>query len=878
MFTEKAQVIIDLAKDCAFAQAKEKLDIESLLAAVGSDAEAGVRLAECIANGDVAAIRAKCPELGQPAPCPGKLDLAEPLRKVITNAAELASGEGVPDRVHPGLIDTLHLVCAIAVSPEACRLLGGLVPLAREDALRILTAWYQDAGISVSISTLVSKLRGLRSELLARIFGQDHAVHTFIEGLYNAEVTAATDKERKRPAAVFVFAGPPGVGKTYMAELCASFLERPFKRFDMTGYTDHQAQTQLVGWAPSYKAAQSGLLTGFVEKNPNAILLFDEIEKAHLTTVQLFYQILDAGRLEDKFTEHDISFRDTVIIFTTNAGRGLYDNPNKVGISAANAGYHKRTILSALENEKNPADGKPSFPQPICSRLAQGYPIMFNHLGINELERICAAEMARTETLLERQFFKNVSHNPRLPIALVFREGGRVDARQLRSEAETFVKAELFKYSSLYTEDKLEDVFEEIDSIRFEIEGDAKNLDPEVHALFESPEKPKVLLAANTKFASICEQSIPEIHWFPVSSATDVMDVLSTEDIDMVLLDIWIRRDMSAPGVSSKDYDLQSENVGATTVNQDLDFIPLSARALEEGREILSKVHERFPQTPVYLLSFAKEESGGFDDVPGPNMATVYVDAVRDQRDESTIGDAPNRPIDDELFLACVRAGGARGILITGIIDPAGSTWNMHRDQFVDSLMEINRRLYREKKARSLAQERKVLTFDTAVELKQKERQLRIRLRDFSVARAIDALDAGEMVDDVERPNTRFEDVLGAKGAKESLRFVIDWLRNPKRYAAMGIRQPKGILLTGPPGTGKTMLARAVAGESNCAFIEKSASSFVTVWQGSGPQNVRDLFDRARRYAPAAVFIDEIDAIGIKRSGGGAAHARRKKP
>jgi len=202
----------------------------------------------------------------------------------------------------------------------------------------------------------------------------------------------------------------------------------------------------------------------------------------------------------------------------------------------------------------------------------------------------------------------------------------------------------------------------------------------------------------------------------------------------------------------------------------------------------------------------------------------------------------------------------------------------MHRDQFVDSLMEINRRLYREKKARSLAQERKVLTFDTAVELKQKERQLRIRLRDFSVARAIDALDAGEMVDDVERPNTRFEDVLGAKGAKESLRFVIDWLRNPKRYAAMGIRQPKGILLTGPPGTGKTMLARAVAGESNCAFIEKSASSFVTVWQGSGPQNVRDLFDRARRYAPAAVFIDEIDAIGIKRSGGGAAHARRKKP
>ncbi len=95
MFTEKAQMIVDLAKDCAFALAREQLGIESLLAAVGSDAEAGVRLAECLTNSNVPELRSKCPELGQPAPCPGKLDLAEPLRDIFVSAADLAAETAV---------------------------------------------------------------------------------------------------------------------------------------------------------------------------------------------------------------------------------------------------------------------------------------------------------------------------------------------------------------------------------------------------------------------------------------------------------------------------------------------------------------------------------------------------------------------------------------------------------------------------------------------------------------------------------------------------------------------------------------------------------------------------------------------------------------
>ena len=129
----------------------------------------------------------------------------------------------------------------------------------------------------------------------------------FIEGLYNAEVLSMVDEDRKRPLAVFVFAGPPGVGKTFMAELAGSFLKRPFRRFDMTGYSDHQQHMLLTGFDPSYRGAQPGILTAFVKENPKAFLLFDEIEKAHLNTIQLFYQILDSGRLEDNFLKKPLN-------------------------------------------------------------------------------------------------------------------------------------------------------------------------------------------------------------------------------------------------------------------------------------------------------------------------------------------------------------------------------------------------------------------------------------------------------------------------------------------------------------------------------------------------------------------------------------------
>ena len=113
----------------------------------------------------------------------------------------------------------------------------------------------------------------------------------------------------------------------------------------------------------------------------------------------------------------------------------------------------------------------------------------------------------------------------------------------------------------------------------------------------------------------------------------------------------------------------------------------------------------------------------------------------------------------------------------------------------------------------------------------------------------------------------KFADVAGEDEAKESLAEIVDYLHDPSKYREIGAAMPKGILLVGPPGTGKTMLTKAVAGESNVPFFSMSGSEFVEMFVGMGASKVRDLFRQAKEKAPCIVFIDEIDAIGQKRDG-----------
>lgn len=123
-----------------------------------------------------------------------------------------------------------------------------------------------------------------------------------------------------------------------------------------------------------------------------------------------------------------------------------------------------------------------------------------------------------------------------------------------------------------------------------------------------------------------------------------------------------------------------------------------------------------------------------------------------------------------------------------------------------------------------------------------------------------------------------FADVAGAEEEKEEMQELVEFLRNPRRFTAVGARIPKGVLLVGPPGTGKTLLAKAVAGEAGVPFMSISGSDFVEMFVGVGASRVRDLFDQAKKHAPCIVFIDEIDAVGRRRGAGmGGGHDEREQ-
>lgn len=648
-----------------------------------------------------------------------------------------------------------------------------------------LHAQEEKPSVKEEISKLVDKVKTLQSELLDTEYGQDNAVNVFTTGYFQAELLSMTDIDRKKPRATYLFAGPPGVGKTFLAEVAAEKLSLPFMRFDMSEYADKEANLEFCGSDKVYKNAKSGNVTGFVSEHPKCILLFDEVEKAHLCVIHLFLQMLDAGRLRDNYTDEEVSFKDAIIIFTTNAGKQLYESESDGDFSSLS----RKVVLKALKNDINPLSGSSYFPAALCSRFASGNVIMFNHIMAHDLRHIAKKEILRSASNFSKNAGVSVDIDEKVYTALLFSEGGNADARMIKSRAESFFNGEIYELLRLVASDKVQTSISDLTKIEFVTEIDESS---EAYNLFFGEEKLTALVFGSDKTVRNCKKVCKDVEIISAKTVDEAKNIISHKDICVILIDLSYGKRGSVKYLNIEDQESVSADM--------FDYLTKLGQSL-----------------PVYVL-----ETSAYSLTEEEKMS-LFKEGARDVvRLDDKIGNA--------LKQICV---------------------NVYQQQNMNLLAKTN----------------KVVSFTTAQTVSKNGKKATIKLIDFDMAAAVDAEDSCGFVTKNNKPDVDFDDIIGAQDAKSELKYFAEYLRSPKKFAAAGVKMPKGALLYGPPGTGKTMLAKALAAQSGVTFIYTEGNKFLKKYVGEGTEKVHDLFRSARKYAPTIVFIDEIDAIAKERHG-----------
>ncbi len=419
------------------------------------------------------------------------------------------------------------------------------------------------------LAAIVKRTREVQKVLLENIYGQDNAVNTFVSGFFQAELTSLYGNKTRRPRATFLFAGPPGVGKTFLAESAAEFLKIPFRRFDMSEYAEDESCLEFCGSDKVYKNGHAGNVTGFVDDHPRCILLFDEVEKAHISVIYLFLQMLDAGRLRDNFTDKEVSFEDCIIIFTTNAGRNLYDDPNVPNVSS----LPRRKILRALETDVDPRTNKRLFPAAICSRFASGNVVMFNHLVAHNLYTIVSGEIKKNIDGFKSSTGVNVVVDSHVPTAMILAEGARADARTVKGRAGQFFHEEVYELLRLLA--SKEKAIEALETIHIKVSLD--DAEEDVRRLFTNTKPHEVLIFSDDECLERCRELLPHLTCHTTNNLDVAKEMLEQNDISIVICDVFCNPSERAHTV------LNAEDIAS------------------EGREFLSYVLSGYSM-PVYVL------------------------------------------------------------------------------------------------------------------------------------------------------------------------------------------------------------------------------------------------------------------------------------
>ena len=454
------------------------------------------------------------------------------------------------------------------------------------------------------LSDLTEDVKKKYNELVKTVMGQEHAVSQFVTGFFRSELIAKTEEERNHPRATFLFAGPPGVGKTFLAETVAKMLDMPFERFDMSEYCDKEAAIEFIGSDAVYKNGKRGNFTKFVAENPKSIILFDEIEKAHINIIHLFLQILDAGKIRDSFTDEELSLKDNILIFTTNAGKQLYENSESKNLSLLS----RKVILKSLEKDTNPATGQPFFPAAICSRFATGNVVMFNHLTAEVLRQIAIDKIKENTEGFEKTFNIEFDIDENVYTALLFSEGGSVDGRTIKARAEAFFFVEVFELLRLITSDATDASIERVNKVRIRLE--LPEDDPEITRLFREEEKTSALVFASEKTAGMCKYYAPGVDIIGAQDMDSAKVLLRDNDIRFILVDL-------SYGISSADHGLLNL--------EDVESV---------SRDFLHVIREYYSDIPVFVLETEEYSVNDEEKFSFLSMGVEDVISIRSSADE----------------------------------------------------------------------------------------------------------------------------------------------------------------------------------------------------------------------------------------------------
>lgn len=658
----------------------------------------------------------------------------------------------------------------------------------------------------LSFVTMAERVAGLRKSLSEEVICQDSAIRKFVQGMFNSVIC---DRESiEGPEASFLFVGPPGVGKTFLAKTAAKYLGRPVKIFQMNEYAEKSSHQGLIGIERMWKNSQPGLLTAFVKQNKNAVLVFDEVEKAHINTIRLFLSILEGGTLQDVYYQEDIDFTHTVVIFTTNAGRKFYEEQRDIPLSSV----AEITLLDALKDDKyNEEDSR--IPSEILSRMAKGNIIAFDHMDPVKLVPVVKKGLAEgSREVMDIMDVKCEFDESLLPYLFLYHMGAKLDARIASARSKSFIKDSIFKVAERVADNKsdMRLLKKKDKKLRFLLTVKDSPLAKE---LTEPAGQACIIIVCNqADYNNLVERKTERYKLYHAHAETDKSDYrkyikgqLKDHEISAILVDPFMRENKAGgnggmEGLSNKD---------------------------SKGMEVISWLLSQKGLPPVYCLEMRK------------GLPIKSADQM----------DLLNRGIKDIIRLS--EAG--------------------NKKERTNLINELAYELFLKTKLDSLIRKGKILDFETGLKIcddapsesgeekgedAQKELTIELVVHQLRLVDAMDPESSEIFIPEEMRKAGGFDSVIGAEGAKEELRHFLDFIREPEKYRKSGRQVSRGLLLYGPPGTGKTKLARALACEADCPFISVTGSELMT-----DSRRVKDIFFQARKYAPSVVFIDEIEAI-----------------